>query len=63
MEKVLKERQRFGRFYYRFPNGEAVRCHPYPPLTPLPPMPLPPPPPAPSVFKHTHRLLPHSLTH
>eukprot|EP00962_Isochrysis_galbana_P033880 scaffold11416_cov119-Isochrysis_galbana.AAC.1 len=23
MEKVLKERQRFGRFYYRFPNGEA----------------------------------------
>lgn len=24
MEKVLKERQRFGRFYYRFPNGEAV---------------------------------------
>eukprot|EP00967_Tisochrysis_lutea_P088015 scaffold124639_cov31-Tisochrysis_lutea.AAC.3 len=23
MEKVFKERQKFGRFYYRFPNGEA----------------------------------------
>ncbi|CAJ1438676.1 unnamed protein product [Effrenium voratum] len=23
MEKVYSERQQFGRFYYRFPNGEA----------------------------------------
>lgn len=23
MELVYRERQKFGRFYYRFPNGEA----------------------------------------
>ena len=23
MKQVFRERQKFGRFYYRFPNGEA----------------------------------------